>query len=140
LKPRCFSYSRLSSDRIRLHFENAETDGHSPLGIERLEQRSADLAALFGHIKRTLWQPLQVVGSSWLYNLAAYRRLFPKSYLATNRVIHGRFQHMPLWGQLLDRSGEIKESMTRPFLARTSRRPRSPRHRRRLLVRVPPFG
>jgi hypothetical protein len=117
----CFSYSRLSSDRIRLHFENAETDGHSPLGIERLEQRLADLAALFGHVKRTLRQPLQVVGASWLYNLAAYRRLFPKSYLATAHVIHGRFRHMPLWGQFLDRHGEVRESVTRPFLARLQR-------------------
>ena len=117
----CFSYSRLSSDRIRLHFENAETDGHSPLGIERLEQRLADLAALFGHVKRTLRQPLQVIGASWLYNLAAYRRLFPTSYLATAHAIHGRFQHMPLWGQFLDRYGDTKESMTRPFLERLER-------------------
>ncbi len=28
----CFSYSRLSGDRIRLHFENADADGHSSLG------------------------------------------------------------------------------------------------------------
>jgi hypothetical protein len=71
----CFSYARSSGDRIRLHFQNAETDGHSPLGIERLDRRLADLAALFEHIKRTLRQPLQVVGASWLYNLDAYRRL-----------------------------------------------------------------
>ena len=117
----CFSYARLRGDRIRLHFQNAETDGHSPLGIERLGQRLADLAALFEHVKRTLRQPLQVVGASWLYNLDAYRRLFPAPYLATAHVIHHRFQHMPLWGQFLDRHGEIKESMTRPFLERLER-------------------
>jgi hypothetical protein len=83
----CFSYSRLSGDRIRLHFQNAEADGHSPLGIERLGQRLADLAALFKHVKRTLGQPLQVVGASRLYNLDAYRRLFPAPYLATAHVI-----------------------------------------------------
>ena len=117
----CFSYARLSGDRIRLHFQNAETDGHSPLGIERLGQRLADLAALFEHVKRTLRQPLQVVGASWLYNLDAYRRLFPAPYLTTAHVIHHRFQHMPLWGQFLGRHGEIKESMTRPFLERLER-------------------
>ena len=116
----CFSYSRLSGDRIRLHFENADTDGHSSLGIDRRGQRLADLTALFGHVKRTLRQPVQVVGASWLYNLDAYRRLFPVSYLATAHVIH-RFQHMPLWGQFLDRHGEIKENMTRPFLERLER-------------------
>ena len=117
----CFSYARLSSDRIRLHFLNAETDGHSPLGIERVGQRLADLAALFEHVKRTLRQPVQVVGASWLYNLNAYRRLFPASYLATAHVVGHRFQHMPLWGQFLDRHGEIKESMTRLFLERLER-------------------
>jgi len=74
----CFSYARLSGGRIRLHFRNAETDGLSPLGIERRGQRLADLAALFEHVKRTLPEPLQVVGASWLYNLDAYRRLFER--------------------------------------------------------------
>ena len=113
----CFSYSRLSGDRIRLHFENAGTDEHSSLGIDRRGQRLADLAALFGHVRQTLGQSVQVVGASWLYNLDAYRRLFPIPYLATAHVIH-RFRNMPLWGQFLDRHGEIKESMTRPFLER----------------------
>jgi len=117
----CFSYSRLSGDRLRLHFQNAETDGHSPLAIERLGQRLADLAALFEHLKRTLRQPLQVVGRSWLYNLDAYRRLFPAPYLASAHVVGHRFQHMPLWGQFLDRHGEIKENVTRQFLARLER-------------------
>ena len=113
----CFSYARLNDDRIRLHFENADTDGHSSLGIDRIGHRLADLAALFGHLKRTLPQPLQVVGASWLYNLDAYRRLFPTPYLEAAHVIH-RFQNMPLWGQFLDRYGEVKENMARPFLER----------------------
>jgi hypothetical protein len=117
----CFSYARLTANRIRLHFQNAETDGRSPLGIESVGQRLADLAALFEHVKRTQRQPLMVVGASWLYNLAAYRRLFPAPYLATAHVIGHRFQHMPLWGQFLDRYGEIKESMARQFLERLER-------------------
>ena len=117
----CFSYAPLSGGRIRLHFRNAETDGHAPLGIERRGQRLADLAALFGHVKRTRRQPLRVVGASWLYNLEAYRRLFPVSYLATAHVIDRRFQHMPLWGQFLDRYGEIRKSVTSQFLERLER-------------------
>jgi hypothetical protein len=117
----CFSYARLNGDHIRLHFRNAETDGRAPLGIDRLGQRLADLAALFTHVKRTVRQPPQVVGASWLYNLDAYRRLFPVPYLATAHVLGHRFQRMPLWGQFLDRNGEIKESMTRPFLERLER-------------------
>ncbi len=56
----CFSYARLSGERIRLHFQNAETDGRSPLGIEHVGGRLAELAALFEHVKRTLRQPLRV--------------------------------------------------------------------------------
>lgn len=119
----CFSYARMSDDRIRLHFQNAEMDGHSPLGIEHRGQRLADLAALFEHVRRTPRQPQQVVGASWLYNLDAYRRLFPASYLATAHVIEHRFQHMPLWGQFLDRYGELKESVARRFLERLERQP-----------------
>ena len=117
----CFAYSRLSGERIRLHFQNAETDGHAPLATERVGQRRAELTALFEHVKRTPRQPQQVIGASWLYNLDAYRRLFPGSYLATAHVTGHRFQHMPLWGQFLDRHGAIRENMTRQFRERLDR-------------------
>lgn len=42
----CFAYARSSGDRIRLHFQNAETDGCSPLGIERRGPRLAELAVV----------------------------------------------------------------------------------------------
>jgi hypothetical protein len=117
----CFAYSRLSGERIRLHFQNAETAGHAPLATERVGQRRAELTALFEHVQRTSCQPERVIGASWLYNLGAYRRLFPSSYLATARVIGHRFQHMPLWGQFVDRHGAIKEPMTRQFRERLDR-------------------
>ena len=117
----CFSYSRLRDDRVRLHFRNAERDGLSPLGIERRGQRLADLAALFDHVKRTVREPVRVVGASWLYNIEAYRRLFPASYLSTAHVLRGRFQHMPLWGQFVNRRGEIRESVKHRFLERLER-------------------
>jgi hypothetical protein len=37
------------------------------------------------------------------------------------RVRDHRFRHMPLWGQFLDRHGEIKENMMRQFLERLER-------------------
>jgi hypothetical protein len=88
------------------------------LAAGRVSRRLAELAALFEHVTRTERPPLQVVGASWLYNLDAYRRLFPRSYLATAHVITRRFQHMPLWGQFLDRHGAIREDMARRFLER----------------------
>lgn len=117
----CFSYALLSSDRIRLHFRDADRDGRSPLGAERRERRLAELAALFSDVKNTTRHPVRVVGASWLYNIPAYRRLFPESYLATAHVIEHRFQHMPLWGQFVNRYGEIRDHMAHQFRERLGR-------------------
>jgi hypothetical protein len=117
----CFSYARPRADLIRLHFRNAETEGRSPLGIGSREHRLAELAALFAHVERARPEPLRVVGASWLYNLDAYRRLFPTSYVASAHVLGHRFQRMPLWGQFLDRHGALRESPTREFLERLDR-------------------
>ena len=117
----CFSYAQSSRDRLRLHFHNAETDGRSPLAMERRDRRLADLAALFAHVKHTVREPLRVVGASWLYNLGAYRRLFPESCLATAQVIRDRFRHMPLWGQFVNRHGDVREGMARQFRERLGR-------------------
>jgi len=117
----CFSYARLSADRLRLHFHNAETEGHSPLGKERHTRRFAELRALVEHVKRTERGTVQVVGASWLYNIEAYRRLFPESYLATARVIHRRFQHLPLWGQFVDRLAAVKDHLAQEFRDRLAR-------------------
>jgi hypothetical protein len=117
----CFAYARLAGDRIRLHFRNAETGDHSPLGDRRQAARRAELAALFEHVKRTTEPAPRVVGRSWLYNLEAYRRLFPESYVRAARPIDGRFQHMPLWGQFVDRRGEVKEGMAQELLERLGR-------------------
>jgi len=117
----CFAYGRLSDGRLRLHFQNAEAGGGSPLGAARRGQRLAELAALFDHVKRTMPPPVRMVGASWLYNLEAYRRLFPPAYLATARVLADRFRHMPLWGQFVDRRGGIREEPARRLLERVER-------------------
>ena len=117
----CFSYAALGPDRVRLHFENIETGDNSPLAAEHRGERLEDLTALFAHLKRTTQQAPRIVGASWLYNLHAYRCLFPKPYLATAHVVRGRFRHMPLWGQFLDRRGEVKEQVAREFLERLRR-------------------
>ena len=109
----CFAYGAAGPGRIRLHFASAERDGRSPLAVVAHTQRRAELMALFAHVKRTVLEAPVVAGASWLYNVEAYRRLFPTSYLATARVLPGRFQHMPLWGQFVDRRGEVKERPAR---------------------------
>ena len=112
----CFSYALLTGDRLRLHFLNVEADGRPPLAAERCEQRVAELTALFAHARETRREPLRVIGGSWLYNLDAYRRLFPPAYVASARPVEPRFRHMPLWGQFLDRRGAVRSEVKRSFL------------------------
>jgi hypothetical protein len=114
----CFSYARQSQGVVRLHFRNADADGHSPLGAARVGRRRGELTALFAHLKRTAREDVTVVGLSWLYNLQAYRRLFPPAYASSARVAPHRFRSMPLWGQFLDHRGQIKEPVKRRFLSK----------------------
>lgn len=53
-----------------------------------------------------------------MYNLAAYRRLFPPEYVGAADPVAPDFQYMSLWGQFLDRHGEARLGPTGSFLAR----------------------
>ena len=100
---------------LRLHFQDAERDELSALGRDRRDRRLADLAALFASLKHSARKPIRVVGASWLYNITAYRRLFPESYLATAHVVQHRFRHMPLWEQFVNRYGQVRENVACQF-------------------------
>jgi hypothetical protein len=117
----CFSYAHERADRIRLHFENRDTGSSSPVGTDRLDARRHELSQLFAHVSQTHQGVRQVAGVSWLYNLPAYRRLFPETYLASARVAGARFRNMPLWGQFVDRHGSVKQAGAATFLERLSR-------------------
>ena len=50
--------------------------------------------------------------------------MFPASYVASARPIRSAFRSMPLWGQFLDRRGEVREPIAEAFLkslAKTSK-------------------
>jgi hypothetical protein len=117
----CFSYADLDGERLRLHFHDAETDGASPLAKDRQDARRAELAALFAHVRRTRRGPRRVIGRSWLYNLEAYRRLFPAPYLATAHPLANAFRYMPLWGQFATRAGGIREAAAQELRERLAR-------------------
>jgi hypothetical protein len=112
----CFSYAIQEDNVLRLHFRNTEPTGLSPLGASCVERRRAELAALFAQLRSERLGDLTVVGISWLYNLHAYRRLFPPAYTASPRVLQGPFRSMPLWGQFVDYRGEVKAEMRISFL------------------------
>ncbi|ACC72762.1 hypothetical protein [Paraburkholderia phymatum] len=120
----CFSYSNAGNDAIRLHFANTDSRDCSPLSRERIGERRGELRTLFDHVDYTRQtQPAikRVLGASWLYNLPAYRSLFPSSYIETARELSSRFQNMPLWGQFLDRHGNVRPDMRARFLERLAR-------------------
>jgi hypothetical protein len=117
----CFSYAREPSGRLRLHFQNNDPSGRAPLGDERVEARQVELRDLFAQAQRREPENARLAGVSWLYNLPAYRRLFPPSYLASAAVASGRFRNMPLWGQFLDRHGDVRPAPAAEFLSRLAR-------------------
>lgn len=112
----CFSYTILDNGRIRLHFRNCEIPEHPPLSKNRMGNRFAELTAMFAYIKQNVVSSTSVIGASWLYNLEAYRRLFPPAYLATTQVHHTEFAYLPLWGQFVDHHGCIKDVLATRFL------------------------
>jgi hypothetical protein len=117
----CFSYARDICGRLRLHFENIDPPDRPPLGDERVAARQAELQKLFARSHRCEPENARLAGVSWLYNLPAYRRLFPQSYLASAAVAPDRFRNMPLWGQFLDRHGGVRPAPATEFLSRLAR-------------------
>jgi hypothetical protein len=113
----CFSYALPGSNTLRLHFRNPDAGGPSPLSAACRAQRRAELAALFAHAKSAAEDSTVVLGVSWLYNLEAYRRLFPPAYGESRQVILGRFGSMSLWGQFLNHQRQLESARALPFLS-----------------------
>lgn len=94
----CFSYHYEPESRcIRLHFGNRDSWPDGPLSAGRQRTRRDELQALFSAV--------QIVrGSSWMYNVPAYQRLFPPEYVATAGPAEPELPFMSLWGQFVDRT------------------------------------
>ena len=112
----CFSYTLADGGRVRLHFHNGEPPECSPLSKDRMGLRLAELESMFAHIRREVSAATSIIGASWLYNLEAYRRLFPPAYLATAQLGGDDFAYLPLWGQFVDHAGRVKEDLAARFL------------------------
>lgn len=113
----CFAYDLWDGGRVRLHFFNPDS-GKSPLRAEAAVERRAELTQLIAYIRNTVPEARTIVGGSWLYNIEAYRRLFPPEFLASARPEEPpEVQFMALWGQFLNHRREIKEETARRFLA-----------------------
>lgn len=101
-----------SDGLVQIHFYNLDTDGDGgPLSAAKLDRRRAEMAALIGHVTATRPQATGIRGRSWLYNLAAYRRVFPPDYGAAARAIGDEPVHLQgnsLWGQAIDSWERVK--------------------------------
>jgi hypothetical protein len=73
---------------------------------------------MFGFIRREHPADARyVAGGSWLYNLEAYRRLFPPAYLASLRIHTrpGALTGGSWWGQFIDHTENIVADRVRRF-------------------------
>ena len=108
----CFACVAPTDDgTVRIHFTNRTGDPDvGPLAAARRDDRISELRAMFGFVRETWPQARSVLGGSWLYNLEAYRRLFPAAYGDWVRAIDGpvRLTGSSTWGQVLDHRGQVK--------------------------------
>jgi len=111
----CFNFDyEVETRAIRIHFANNAPDGEA-LRQEQIASRHRDLHDLFTEIAQRHPQAECVRGASWLYNLPAYRRLFPPEYVANIHPLGYVWQFVALWGQFLDHCGEVKADMAQTF-------------------------
>jgi hypothetical protein len=96
---------------VKIHFTNQEVgDEVSPLNRARTSRRLAELRAMFAFVREAYPSAASVQGGSWLYNLDAYRRLFPVEYGASRALPVGevRLSGTSTWGQALDHREAVK--------------------------------
>jgi len=123
----CFHYS-IHNDRagkatiIRPHFIKNDRAGVRALGQERLAARRAEVRRMFAHVHEHVPDAKTVRGHSWLYNLAAYRRVYPSVYTRKMPDLHNdEFRYLSLWGQCFDRHWQPKPAITTELLRRLDR-------------------
>ncbi|HOY76531.1 MAG TPA: hypothetical protein PLN33_01920 [Hyphomonadaceae bacterium] len=103
---------------VRIHFRNRfNANALGPLHASNLPQRRADLTTMISHIAARWPETTAIIGGSWLYNLEAYRRLFPAEFGASRTPLTGpRPTHgLSTWGQFLDYRGCAKPDIVARF-------------------------
>ena len=108
----CFAHEPPAADGgVKIHFYNLDTDAAGgPLASAKQAQRRAELAAMVRHIVEAHPEATHINGRSWLYNLEAYRRLFPPAYVDSRAPAPTppRLTGTSLWGQLIDSREAIR--------------------------------
>ena len=112
---RCFDFTYWPEDRlVRVHFSNDRTG--TALRPSAVDDRRRELKGIFETVAREHGDACVVRGTSWLYHLEAYRRLFPPSFVAGLSSVGYPHQFAALWAQFIDRHGVVKPAMAATFL------------------------
>ncbi|TSC58568.1 MAG: hypothetical protein Greene041662_732 [Candidatus Peregrinibacteria bacterium Greene0416_62] len=118
---RCFYYDYDAEEKaIHMHFANNDLDPRGPLSDARMPARLAELRAMFEEIKNQHPEAIAVSGSSWIYNVPNYRRLFPPEYTKEPKRAPNGYPGMSVWGQFINRNGQLKVKEVSEFLGKLS--------------------
>ena len=97
---------------VRIHFAKRDEDDLSPLHRSKIERRKADQSQLAAFIAERYPGAAGIMGVSWLYNIDAYRRLFPPDYAGSAAPAGPvRLSGMSSWGQFLRHDERIKPDL-----------------------------
>ncbi len=118
----CFRYRFVEDENgegiIKMHFLNDRTSKEGPLASSQKENRLKELKDLFEDVKKNHPNAKYVQGGSWLYNLEAYRRLFPKEYFVGMKSISPKPQMLVIWGQFVNSEWGLNKERAERFLSR----------------------
>lgn len=121
----CFACEAMADDgAVRLHFNNVDTDdAGGPLARGKIERRRGEMAALVRYVREAYPDATVIRGKSWLYNLDAYRRVFPADYGAARVIAAGplRLNGTSSWGQLIDSRERVRPEVRDALLANLER-------------------
>lgn len=117
----CFAHDPPDTfGEVRIHFFNLDTDDQGgPIASAKVGRRRRELAAMVASIREKHPQAHTIRGGSWLYNIEAYRRLFPPDYIASCGLKPGplRLTGTSVWGQLIDSREAIRPQVRDALMA-----------------------
>lgn len=117
----CFSFHYIPRKGIvRPHFAQCDQSEGGPLDVTRAPVRRTELTAMLRQVQADHPDARFVLGKSWLYNLEAYRRLFPPAFIETLQPRPHEYHSLGLWGQFLNRRGQVKSDLAAQFLERVA--------------------
>lgn len=117
----CFAFGyHKDTHTYELHFEPVDQKGN--LGKERMTARIEDLQQMFAAIKKEHKDNETLFVTTWLLNIEAFTRLFPKEFIQTAQLWRNdTTQFMGHWGQFLDRHGNVKEVLAEKLLEKATK-------------------